>query len=78
MIYKEENKMILRGKVKTGLGNAKIWVNKAKKILEEKYRHKGIFRNIKYRIKRKLYFKRRRKNFTTRIWRKLYCICTRM
>ena len=41
--------MILKGKVKTGLGNAKIWVEKASKILKERYRNRSIFRNIKYR-----------------------------
>lgn len=41
--------MILKGKAKTGLGNARIWVEKASKVLEEKYRNESIFRYFKYR-----------------------------
>ena len=31
------NRTVLKGKVKSGLGNANIWVGKAKKIFKEKY-----------------------------------------
>ena len=38
--YGEENKMELKGRIKSGLGNARIWVEKASKIFEEKYNMK--------------------------------------
>jgi len=58
--------MILKGKIKSGLGEASFWMKKAEKVFLNKTGIKMFPRNFKCRTWKKLYFRRQFKSFTQR------------